>query len=194
MQLLRPGQDIVLASSEGAVDCRVVATAGHYVLLRPDKPADVHLEPTFAGRSSLTYLDGMIPMGVDGAVEPGSHAGELRFHVDEAQEPVDRRSAVRVPVFGQIVARLADGEPIHGHVLELSARGLRFRHPGPVATGSPIRVRAELPGGLVVDADAVVRTVQAGLTSVEFTTMHAATGPEIGEWTVNILRAHLAQG
>jgi hypothetical protein len=189
---LRPGQDIVLSSHDGAVDCKVVAVAGHYVLLKPQKPADVMLATAFTGRaSSLTYLDGMVPTGLDGDVEQGSRADELRFRVTQA---VDRRSSVRVPVFAQVVARLSEGDPIHGQVLDVSAGGMRFRHPGKTKPGEVIRLRAELPGGLVVDAEGIVRTMQAGVTSVEFIAMHGATSAEVGEWTVNVLRAHLAQG
>src|SRR4051812_32302881 len=124
--VIRPGQDIVLSSSDGAVECNVVAAAGYYVLLRPVKPKDLEFAFTFAGRrSSLTYLDGKVPAGVDGAVEAGTRANELRFRVEEA---VDRRTSVRVPVTGKIVARLPSGDPIHGELLDISAGGVRFRH------------------------------------------------------------------
>src|SRR5215216_1840962 len=178
--VIRPGLDIVLSSNDGAVDCRVVAAAGFYVLLRPNKPRDVEFASTFSGRrSSLTFLDGMIPAGVDGAVEAGVRPGELRFKVEEE---VDRRTAARVPVYAQVVARLPSGEPIHGQVLDVSAGGLRFRHGTRlrVAAGTPVRVRTELPQDLVVDADAVVRMAIAGVISVEFTQMHGASGADIG--------------
>ena len=192
--VIRPGLDIVLSSNDGAVDCRVVAAAGFYVLLRPVKPRDVEFASTFSGRrSSLTYLDGKIPAGVDGAVEAGNRPGELRFRVEES---VDRRTSVRVPVYAQVVARLPSGEPVHGQVLDVSAGGLRFRHTTRlrVASGTPVRVRSELPGGLVVEADGVVRTAIAGVISVEFTRMHAASPADIGRWSVNVLRDHLTTG
>jgi hypothetical protein len=190
--VIRPGLDIVLSSSDGAVDCRVVAAAGHYVLLRPNKPRDVEFASTFSGRrSSLTFLDGKVPAGVDGAVEAGIRPGELRFKVEEE---VDRRSSARVPIYARVVARLPSGEPIHGTALDVSAGGLRFRHSTRlrVASGTPVRVRCELPDGLVVDADALVRTAIAGVISLQFTRMHGASGAEIGRWSVNVLRAHLA--
>src|SRR5215212_6488580 len=180
--VIRPGLDIVLSSNDGAVDCRVVAAAGYYVLLRPNQPRVVEFASTFSGRrSSLTFLDGMVPAGCDGAVEAGNRPGELRFKVEEA---VDRRTSARVPVYAQVVARLPSGEPVHGQVLDVSAGGLRFRHKTRlrVASGTPVRVRTELPEGLVVDADAVVRTAIAGVVSVQFTRMHAATGADIGRW------------
>ena len=192
--VIRPGQDIVLSSSDGAVDCRVVAAAGFYVLLRPVKPRDVEFASTFSGRrSSLTYLDGKVPAGVDGAVEAGTRPGELRFRVEES---VDRRTSVRVPVYAQVVARLPSGEPIHGQMLDVSAGGLRFRHTTRlrVASGTPVRVRTELSDDVVVDADGIVRTAIAGVISVEFTRMHGATGADIGRWSVNVLRDHLATG
>jgi hypothetical protein len=191
MRPLRPGQDIVLSSNEGAVDCRVVAAAGRYILLQPAKPGDLHLQ-YFQGTSWLTYLDGMIPMGWDGTVETGSRPGELRFCVAESNRAADRRSTVRLPIFAQIVARAATGDPIHGHVLDVSAGGLRFRHPGFLESGTPLRIRAELPGGMVIDAETVARTVEKGVTSIEFLQMYGATQAEIGEWTVNVLRSHLA--
>jgi hypothetical protein len=191
MRPLRPGQDIVLSSKEGAVDCRVVAAAGRYILLQPAKPGDMYMT-YFQGTSWLTYLDGMIPMGWDGTVEEGSRPGELRFCVGDTSRAADRRSTVRLPIFAQIVARAATGDPIHGHVLDISAGGLRFRHPGRFEAGTPLRIRAELPGGLVVDAEAIARTVEKGITSLEFLTMYGASMGEIGEWTVNVLRAHLA--
>jgi PilZ domain len=192
--LIRSGQEIVLSSMDGAVDCRVVAAAGYYVLLRPSKPRDVEFASTFSGRrSSLTFLDGMIPTGVDGAVEAGVRPGELRFHVEEE---VDRRTAVRVPVYAQVVARLPSGEPIHGQVLDVSAGGLRFRHSSRlrVAAGTPVRVRSDLPMGLTIDAEGVVRMAIAGVISIEFSSMHANTAAEIGRWSVNVLRAHLGGG
>jgi PilZ domain len=192
--VIRPGLDIVLSSNDGAVDCRVVAAASNYVLLRPVKPRDVEFASTFSGRrSSLTFLDGKVPAGVDGAVEAGNKPGELRFRVEEE---IDRRTSARVPVYAQIVARLPSGEPIHGQVLDVSAGGVRFRHTTRmrVAAGTPVRIRTELPHDLVVDADGVVRQAMAGVISVEFTRLHGITPADIGRWSVNLLRAHLSQG
>src|SRR4051812_48661867 len=194
--VIRPGQEIVLSSSDGAVECNVIAAAGYYVLLRASKPRDVEFASTFAGRrSSLTFLDGRIPVGVDGAVESGRNWDELRFHVEEE---VDRRSAVRVPVYAPIVARLPSGDPVHGQVLDVSAGGLRFRHRTKlrIPSGTPVRVRTELPGdgNVVIDSDGVIRTAMAGVISVEFTRMHGASKAELGAWSVNVLRSHLRQG
>jgi hypothetical protein len=188
MKPLRPGQDTVLSWSAGAIECHVVAAAGSFVLLQPDRRTGA----VPMGKCSLTFLDGMIPMGWDGTVEEGSRPGELRFCVGDTSRAADRRSTVRLPIFAQIVARAATGDPIHGHVLDISAGGLRFRHPGRFEAGTPLRIRAELPGGLVVDAEAIARTVEKGITSLEFLTMYGASMGEIGEWTVNVLRAHLA--
>ena len=190
---LRPGQEIVLSSLDGAVDCRVVAAAGEYVLLRPVKPNDVLLAVTFSGVSSLTFLDGMVPVGVDGAVEPGGLDGEIRFHV---HEKVDRRSSVRVPVFADSVARLPNSEPLPGTVIDISAGGLRFRHQERrrVMAGTAIRVYCKLPGDLELDADGIVRSSLAGVVSVQFTRMNGVSSADIGRWTVDVLRAHLNQG
>jgi PilZ domain-containing protein len=192
--VIRPGQDIVLSSSDGAVECHVVAAAGYYVLLRPVKPRDLEFASTFAGRrSSLTYLDGKVPAGVDGAVEAGTKPNELRFRVEEE---VDRRSSVRVPVYGKVVARIAGVEPVHGELLDISAGGLRFRHQTKlrIASGTPVRIRTELPNGPVVDADGHVRTAMAGVISVQFSRMHDTSTAELGAWSVNLLRSHLSAG
>jgi hypothetical protein len=192
MRPLRPGQDIVLSSKRGAVDCRVLAAAGRFVLLQPARPGDVEHACSFAGTSSLTYLDGMVPMGWDGQVELGSYPGELRFRIADTDRDADRRSSVRVPVFAQVVVQPVEGDTVHGHILDVSAGGLRFRHAGRFLTGQPVHVHAELPGDLVVEADAVVRAAEGGVTSVEFTAMYGVSAQEIGAWTVGVLRAHLA--
>ena len=192
MRPLRPGQDIVLSSSDGAVDCRVIAAAGRYVLLQPEFHSEVHLGMSFfSGRSSLTFLDGMIPMGWNGTVEPGSRPGELRFCVAETEGGADRRSSVRIPVMAPVIATPIDGTPVHGHALDISAGGLRFRHAGRLDGHVQMRVRCELPGGLVIDADTIPRATESGITSVEFLAMHGASVREVGEWTINVLRAHL---
>ena len=191
MRPLRPGQDIVLSSREGAVDCRVVAAAGRYVLLQPDHPGDVHLAISFSGKSSLTFLDGMVPVGWDGKVEAGSNPGELRFIVAESEHAADRRSNVRVPVMASIAATLQSGGALDGMILDVSAGGLRFRHAGRTQNGDILRVRCQLPGGPLIDADAVVRTAEQGVTSVEFQAMHAAQAQDVGLWTVNVLRQHV---
>ena len=183
----------MLSSREGAVDCRVVAAAGRYILLQPEQPGDVHLPLTFPGPSSLTFLDGMVPVGWDGTVEKGSSGDELRFIVAEGDHAADRRSTVRVPVMAQIVAVNTEGEVFEGSLLDVSAGGLRFRHKGHMRSGEVVRVRVDLPSGPSIDADAYVRGAEVGVTSVEFTEMHAASGQEIGTWTVNILRTHIAR-
>ena len=190
MRLLRPGQDTVLSWPAGAVECRVVAAAGQFVLLRPERRDALGTVPD--GTCSLTYLDGMVPMGWDGRVEAGAHPGELRFRVGDAGACADRRSSVRVPVFATVHVTSAGREPLDGQLLDVSAGGLRFRARGRIATGTALRVRTQLGDDLQIDADAVVRASEPGITSVEFTAMHAADGQEIGAWTVAVLRAALA--
>ena len=189
MRLLRPGQDTVLSWRSGAVECRVVAAAGQFVLLRPER-RDAH-GTVPSGACSLTYLDGMVPMGWDGRVEAGAHAGELRFRVGDAA-PADRRSAVRVPIFAAVHVTSAGRDPVDGRLLDVSAGGMRFRAPGRIDCGTVVRVRARLTDGLTVDADAVVRASEPGVTSVEFTAMHAASAQDIGAWTVGVLRSALS--
>ena len=95
MRPLRPGQDTVLSWAEGAVDCRVVAAAGGLraaaarALRRPTS------DRTPSGRCSLTYLDGMIPMGWDGTVEPGSAAASCASHGRRGRD--GRPPLVRAP-------------------------------------------------------------------------------------------------
>lgn len=190
MRLLRPGQDTVLSWRSGAVECRVVASAGQFVLLRPEHRDALGTVP--AGACSLTYLDGMVPMGWDGEVEHASHPGELRFRVDSTAR-ADRRSSVRVPVFAAVHVTAAGREPVDGHLLDISAGGLRFRQPGRIEVGAAIRVTTTLADGLAIDADAVVRASEPGVTSVEFTAMHGADSQAIGAWTVAVLRASLGR-
>jgi hypothetical protein len=190
MRLLRPGQDTVLSWRSGAVECRVVAAAGQFVLLRPERRDALGTVPS--GACSLTYLDGMVPMGWDGQVEAGAHPGELRFRVGDAGTAADRRSSVRVPVFATVHVTGIGREPLDGQLLDVSAGGLRFRAPGRIRSESVLRVRTQLTEALLIDAESVVRTSEPGVTSVEFTEMHAATEQDIGAWTVAVLRASLA--
>ena len=189
MRLLRPGQDTVLSWRSGAVECRVVAAAGQFVLLRPERadPSDVP-----EGDCSLTYLDGMVPMGWDGIVEPGGASGELRFRVGAAGLAADRRSSARVPLSAAVAVELDDGETLAAALMDVSAGGLRFRAPGRLAPGTAVHVRCELHEGVELDADAVVRTSEPGVASVEFTALHGADAQTIGAWTVGVLRASLA--
>jgi hypothetical protein len=190
MRLLRPGQDTVLSWRSGAVECRVVAAAGQFVLLRPERRDALGTVPS--GACSLTYLDGMVPMGWDGQVEAGAHAGELRFRVAHPGVTADRRSSVRVPVFADVHVTSPGLEPVDGQLLDVSAGGLRFRARGRIRANAVVRVRTRLTDELAIDADAVVRTSEPNVTSVEFTAMHAASPQDIGAWTVGLLRASLA--
>jgi hypothetical protein len=189
MRLLRPGQDTVLSWDSGAIECTVVAAAGHYVLLRPDARALLSEMP--GGECSLTYLDGMVPMGWDGLVEFGGQPGELRFRVRAEDTAADRRSSVRVPLRATVEVEHPDGT-LEGAMMDVSAGGLRFRHQGRLPVGTLVRVRSSLHEGLEIDADAVVRMSEPGVTAVEFTVMHGSDGQAIGAWTVGILRASLA--
>jgi PilZ domain-containing protein len=190
MRPLRPGQETVLSWGAGAVDCRVVAAAGSFILLTPKQVDDDWTVP--AGACSLTYLDGMIPVGWDGQVEGGPVAGELRFRIADNGGEVDRRSAVRIPVFGNVTVTHA-GSPVETQLLDVSAGGMRFRYVRRLPVGAAVRVRTELPGGgPVVEADAVVRVSEPGITAVEYTALHGVDAQEIGAWSVSRLRASLA--
>ena len=138
MRPLRPGEATLLSWRGGAVQCRVVAAAGSYVLLRP---ARTTLAPV--GSCTLATLDGE-PAGWDGEVELALHPHELRF-----------------------------------------------RHRLHLAVGDLVRVRCALPDGILVDADAVVRSAEAGIGAVEFTTMHGTDAATIGAWTVEVLRGSM---
>jgi len=189
MRPLRPGQDTVLSWPGGAVDCHVVAAAGAFVLLRANGVSSLG-EDLFTGGCSLTFLDGMIPMGWDGSVEFGAEPGELRFRVSEGAG-ADRRSSVRLPIFATVSVAAAGGERLRGQMLDISAGGMRFRQPGQLATGTLVHLRAELPGGPTVEAHAVVRKSEPGVTAVEYTAMHDASAQDVGAWTVAQLRAAL---
>jgi hypothetical protein len=188
MRHLRSGQDTVLSWSGRAVECKVVAAAGRFVLLRPERRSDVFP----FGKCSLTYLAGMVPMGWDGTVEPGAHEGEWRFHVAPGAPAPERRSSVRLPVMAPVAVRLPDGEAVEGSLLDISAGGVRFRHAGRIDGGTMLRVTTTLPDGLHVDADAVVRTSEPGVTSLEFLAMHAADSATVGAWVVDRLRSGLS--
>ncbi len=191
MRALRPGQDVVVSWPAGAIDCRVVASAGAFVLVRPERiMAMIQELPT--GKCALTFLDGMIPMGWDGMIEYGSQPGELRFCVDGDLASADRRSSVRLPIFAEVAVTVAE-EVLGGHVLDVSAGGMRFRVPGRLELGAQVHVRVALPGdGPVIEADAIVRASERGIAAVEFTELHNATQQEIGAWTVGQLRSALA--
>jgi hypothetical protein len=186
MRPLRSGQEAVLAWEGGAVECRVVAVAGEYILLRPERLADPDEVPS--GPASLTYLEGMVPIGWDGDVQPGAQAGELRFRVVGV---ADRRGAVRVPVTATV--HLSGSEDVRaGQVMDLSAGGLRFRHGGRLGLGQELRLVCALPGGIVIDADAVVRAGGSGVTSVAFTRLYGVDRDTLARWAVSVLRASLA--
>lgn len=187
---LRPGQEIVLSWPSGAADCRVVAAAGQFVLLLPESPDSLTELP---GACSLTFLDGMIPMGWDGRVEHGSVPGELRFRLDDAEAGAERRSSVRLPVFSEVMVA-SDGMEVRGQLLDVSAGGMRFRDTGRHDRGSLLRVHAQLPNGPVVDAHGCVRLSEpGGVTAIEFTQFHVGSAQEIGAWTVGQLRQSLAR-
>jgi hypothetical protein len=190
MRPLRTGDQAQLSWPRGSVECRVVAAAGAYVLLRPEGPG----APP-AGRCSLTYLDGKIPMGWDGEVMAGPNTRELRFRVTDTGRVADRRGSVRVPVTAPVHVAMTDNtrEPAGtGSIIDVSAGGMRFRRNGRIPKGANVRVHAELPGGPVIEADAVVRSSEPGICSVEYTSMHGSSAAEVGAWTVEVLRTALA--
>src|SRR3954471_5349619 len=100
MSTLRTGQDVVLSWPSGAADCHVVAAAGAFVLLRPVRSAK--LADGVPGPATITFLEGMIPMGWEGDVEGGGEPGELRFRVGQEERGADRRSSVRLPIFASV--------------------------------------------------------------------------------------------
>ena len=173
----------------GAVDCQVVAAAGSFVLLRPERVR--HAPPE--GSCSLTYLDGMVPVGWDGMVELGSEPGELRFRVQEGL-PADRRSSVRLPVMATVEVSVAGHAGVGTfQLLDISAGGMRFADTRRLDPGTVVHVRTALPGnGPVVDADAVVRISEPGTTAVEFSRFNGDGAQAIGAWTVARLRASLS--
>jgi hypothetical protein len=190
MPQLRPGQDIVLSWPSGATDCRVIAAAGSFVLLRPERTGS--LLDGIPGTCTLTFLDGMIPMGWDGLVEFGSEPGELRFRLAEFETGSERRSAVRLPIFAGIEVTVGD-RVAQGQLLDLSATGMRFRGAGRVPVGDVVHVRVQLSNGPLIDADARVRLSEpGGVMAVEYVGMHAASAEEIGAWTVAQLRQTLS--
>lgn len=190
MRALRPGQDTVLSWPEGAIDCRVIAAAGGFVLLRPERIWRLVYDlPT--GTCSLTFLDGMIPMGWDGNVEYGSEPGELRFRIAGNPESADRRSSVRLPVFADVTVT-ADGQTHDGQMLDVSAGGMRFRIQGKLDAGTLTHVRGRLPDGPLIDAHGVIRATEPGVCAMEFTALHDVTPQDIGSWTVQQLRHSLA--
>jgi hypothetical protein len=188
MHLLHPGQDTVLSWNAGAVECKVVAAAGEYVLLRPDTAP--YPENLPCGPASLTYLEGYVPMGWDGQAEPGTAPGELRFRVGGGTA-ADRRGSVRVPLSAPLRVTVVD-EIISAELLDISAGGARFRCRPRLAAGTQVRVYGTLPGDLVLDADAVVRASQPGIASVQFTALRGVDAAGIGAWSVGVLRSALA--
>jgi PilZ domain len=191
MPALRPGQEIVLSWPSGATDCRVVASAGAFVLLRPQSVDDTLLDG-IPGNCTLTFLDGMIPMGWDGSAVWGGEPGELRFRMADTEPDADRRSAVRLPILAEVMVQAADRE-MRGQMLDISAGGMRFRGAGKHQLGDRLRLFAQLPGGPPLDVHAVVRLAEpGGVTAVEFTDFHVGSPQEIGAWTVGRLRQSLS--
>jgi hypothetical protein len=185
MRPLRPGDEAQVQWSDGTLDCRVLAAAGLYVLLRPLRAVTAPM-----GACALTYVDGMVPVGWDGWLEAGSRPDELRFRVTDARV-ADRRNSVRIPV-SVPVRVVADGTEAGGEVLDVSAGGMRLRRTGRIAAGTTIQIHAEIPGGPVIDADAIVRASEPGICAVEYVAMRGASSADIGAWTVDVLRHHLA--
>ncbi len=189
MHTLVSGQEAVLSWVEGSVSCRVIAAAGRYVLLRPERDDPFSLRPS--GTCSLTYLDGVIPMGFDGEVEPAAHPGEFRFRLGDREREAERRLTARVAADAPVWVAVA-GEVIRGRLFDVSAGGMRFRHPVRLGgVGDPIRVVCELDDGLRIDADAVICTADVGVCSIRFTELHDADAQAIGAWTINQLRRSL---
>ncbi len=187
---LRPGQDAVLSWCAGAADCRVVAAAGQFVLLRP--LTLMSFTDSLPDECTLTFLDGMIPMGWDGHVEFGPVPGELRFRLADVDAGAERRSSVRLPVFAEVTVTSA-GPGTRGSLLDISAGGMRFRDTGRHELGSVLRIYVQLPNdGPVVDAHGEVRLSEVGgVTAIAFTEFHIGSAQEIGAWTVNQLRQSL---
>lgn len=190
MPTVRPGQDTVLSWTSGAVDCRVVAAAGSFVLLRPER-FNAQSDRVPDGRCALTFLDGLIPMGWDGTVEPGSADGEWRFRVANDSGLADRRSSVRLPIFIDVSVHVNDRE-LDCQLLDVSAGGARFRSPVRLPLGATVRVRATLSDEIELDAEGIVRSSEPSIAAVEFTQLHGPNAQDIGAWTVTKLRASLA--
>lgn len=188
---LAPGQDAVLSLGRTDVDCRVVASAGAFVLLQP-RNDDVPTGAVPARGCSLSFMDGLIPMVWEGEVAPGSAPGELRFQLGGREHATDRRSSVRLPVTATVTATV-DGGKAQGQLLDVSAGGMRYRHPVQLAAGQLVRVATVLPHeGPVIDAEAVVRqSAPTGVTAVQFTAMYGASVQDVGGWTITWLRDSL---
>jgi hypothetical protein len=179
MRPLRPGEETRLEWRGGAVECRVVAAAGSFVLLRPTR---ITLAPV--GACTLSALSGL-PVRWDGEVTLAPHPHELRFRVTSGR-PADRRTTVRVPVSGPVEVT-GEAGALQGELLDVSAGGMRFRRAGRLPAGTTVHVRAELPDGPVVEADAVVRACDGDNCAVQF----SATRADVGSWTVDRLRSTL---
>jgi hypothetical protein len=180
MRPLRPAEATRLSWRGGAVECRVVAAAGSFVLLRPTR---ITLAPV--GACTLSTLGGR-PVTWDGEVTLAPHPHELRFRVTGGR-PADRRTAVRVPVCAPVEVTAPTGS-LEGELLDVSAGGMRFRRAGRLPAGTPVHVHAELPDGPVVDADAVVRACDGDSCAVRF----SSTRGDVGSWTVDRLRSVLS--
>ena len=188
---LHPGQEIVLSWSAGATDCRVIAAAGAFVLLQPQTFES--FDKDLPSPCTLTFLDGMIPMGWDGEVERASSPGELRFRLASAEEVAERRSSVRLPIFAEVMVA-DEGREFRGQMLDISAGGMRFRGTGRHGLGTVLRVHSKLPGGPIIDAHGAVRLSEpGGVIAVEFTHFHVGSPQEVGAWTVAQLRQSLSR-
>ena len=134
----------MLSWPAGAADCRVVAAAGQFVLLQP--LTLMSFTDSLPDGCTLTFLDGMIPMGWDGEVEFGPVPGELRFRLSDSDAGAERRSSVRLPVFAEVIVTSSNGSEMRGSLLDVSAGGMRFRDTGRHELGTILRVHVALPG------------------------------------------------
>jgi hypothetical protein len=190
MHSLRSGQEAVLSWPEGSISCRVIAAAGRFVLLKPERDDPFSSRPH--GACSLTYLDGVIPMGFDGDVEPAAFPGEFRFRVGEREPAAERRATARVAADAPVWINVGP-DVVKGRLLDLSAGGARFRHASRIGgPGSRVRVITELPDGLRIDAESIVCAAEVGVSSVRFESLYDASAADIGAWTINELRRSLA--
>jgi PilZ domain len=171
------GATATLNLGEEAIDCRVVAVAGHTATLEPYSPADAAYIPSL-GRPAVLAFTGAAGERVRarGVVRRDLEEGRLRFLAGDPAGVPQRRRTARVAAELPVALEPAPGGERHGLVTNdvgLGGLGVRVGAWAP-APGAVIGFELSLPSPPPVAGTACVRRVECGMAGLEFA--HIAPG------------------